>query len=198
MTRRRTEPSGTGHGLRLLAAIILVTLAVLCLVFPRHLREYRLYFTEKRPVSVLAFDEMSQDWTEADLKARLPQLAFRCYDNAPGEYLDQRSCFADVDSHNGVPALALAFYFADQRLNHMTVQVPWWHHRTLADALTRSHGPPEAAQAVPVHGVRLAGWKLRGGHAIFMNRDRPGNPLDWSQVLWSSERACSRSPCWRS
>jgi hypothetical protein len=65
------------------------------------------------------------------------------------------------------------------------------------DSLVRQYGPPEAAQRTPIEGNRLLGWKLGGNGSIFANRDRPRNPLAINQVLWSSDRQCSRQPCWQ-
>ena len=192
---KEASPVQVGKMIKVAIAILLGLLAILFFAFPQHLREYRLYFTETRPRTVLSYEELSQDWSEEQVKSKLQQLQFRCYDNAPGEYLDERSCFADVSSHNGVPAMSLAFYFAKGKLNHMTVQVPWWHHRSLERLMNAAYGRPIAAQFLPVEGVRLAGWKLRSGNAMFMNRDLPFNPLSWSMVLWSSQRACQPKGC---
>ena len=100
----------------------------LVMSFPEHAREYRLYLTENRPALTLSYGEISQEWTEPQLKERFSNLTLRCYDNRPGEYLDERSCFADIDSHNGTPAMNVAFYLAAGKLNHVGIQVPWWAH----------------------------------------------------------------------
>ena len=176
-------------------APLLTLLAVLFLAFPQHLREYRLYFTQSRPGTVLSYEEMSQEWSEEEVKAKLPSVEFRCYDNGPGEYLDDRSCFGDVSSHNGVAALSLAFYFAKGKLNHMTVQVPWWRAGALENLMLSAYGRPAVVQDEPVQDVRLVGWKLRSGGGVFTNRDMPLNPLSWNMVLWSSQRACELKGC---
>lgn len=181
--------------MKIAVALLLLVVAALFLAFPQHLREYRLYFTQSRPSTVLSYEEMSQDWSEEEVKARLSNATFRCYDNSPGEYLDQRSCFADVSSHNGVSALSLAFYFDGGKLNHMSVQVPWWKHRSLVALMHAAYGEPTGKQSDPVAGVRLVGWQLRSGNAMFLNRDQPLNPLSWSMVLWSSARACKARGC---
>jgi hypothetical protein len=166
----------------------------LIMLFPEHAREYRLYLTENRPALTLGYSEISQEWTEQQLKERFSNLTFRCYDNRPGEYLDERSCFADIDSHNGTPAMNVAFYLAAGKLNHVGIQVPWWAHGKQWSKLKNAYGRPLATQQQPIQGVRLSGWQLSGG-SVFFNRDRPLNPLMWSMVLWSSERACSPRTC---
>ena len=190
-----STPSNALRVGKLLAAVVLTLVALLFLVFPQHLREYRLYFTEKRPSTVLSFEEMSQDWSEDDVKAKLRHVAFRCYDNKPGEYMDDRTCYVDVSSHNGIPSLSLSFYFARNKLNHMAVQVPWWHQFSLSRLMKSAYGKPTGSQLFPVAGVRLTGWQLRSGSAVFMNRDLPLNPLSWSMVLWSSRRSCEPTGC---
>ena len=181
--------------MKIIALLVLAMVAAVCFAYPRQLEEYWLYATQSRPSTVLSYETMSQDWSEEEVKSRMHGIAFRCYDNRPGEYLDQRSCFADVSSHNGVAAMSLAFYFAAGKLNHMTVQVPWWKHRALARSMLAAYGQLTGAQAAPVADVRLVGWQLRSGNAIFMNRDQPLNPLTWSMVMWSSARSCEPNGC---
>jgi hypothetical protein len=176
-------------------AVLLSLIAALFISFPQELSEYRLYFTETRPRTVLSFEEMSQDWSEEDLRARLKHVVFRCHDNRPGEYLDERMCDVDVSSHNGIPALTLTFYFTKNKLNHMAVRVPWWRQLSLSRLMKAAYGEPTGSQSLPIAGVRLSGWQLRSGNAVFMNRDLPINPLSWSMVFWSSERACQPKGC---
>jgi hypothetical protein len=195
MSNVRANPAPLSAAVKIIAFLVLAAVAALFFVYPQQLREYRLYFTESRPTTVLSYETMSQDWSEEEVKAQMQGITLRCYDNRPGEYLDQRSCFADVSSHNGIPAMSLAFYFAAGKLNHMTVQVPWWKHRALARSMLAAYGELTGAQAVPVAGVRLVGWQLRSGNAIFMNRDQPLNPLTWSMVMWSSARSCEPRGC---
>ena len=147
-----------------------------------------------RPDLQLAYSEVSEDWTEADLRARFPRLHLRCDDNRPGEYLGERSCLADIGTHNGSPAMGAAFYFASGKLNHMGISVPWWAQHMQVRELVRTFGKPHAAQPTPNAGVPLVGWQLPGGAAVFFNRDDLLNPLPWS-LLWSSKRSCEASGC---
>ena len=178
----------------MVASAVLVV-AGLFLAFPDNVREYRLYLSEDRPSLILRYEDISDDWTESQIKERFAQLRFRCYDNRPGEYVDDRSCFADIGAHNGSPAMAVAFYLAKGKVNHVGITVPWWAHERQAERLVSAYGKPLAAQALPIAGVRLSGWKMPGRHAIFFSRDRPLNPVMWSLVFWSSERACIKDGC---
>lgn len=180
----------------LLAVLVLgLALTALVLAHPQHAQEYRLYLTQERPDIRLRFTDLSQAWTEADLRQRFPALSFRCYDNRPGEYLDDRSCFADAHSLNGHGAMSLAFYFKDGRLNRAAVNVPWWSHWAALGSLEQGHGDPDVSQPLPHAGVRLHGWRLPDGGALFFNRDLPFNPLEWSAIFWSSARQCEFKPC---
>jgi hypothetical protein len=56
-------------------------------------------------------------------------------------------------------------------------------------------GEPVGAQSLPAAGVRLLGWRLDDGAAVFYNRDRPLNPLERNGIYWVSARHCRASPC---
>ena len=58
---KETSSGQVSKMIKLAIAILLGLLAVLFFAFPQHLREYRLYFTETRPKTVLSYEEMSQD-----------------------------------------------------------------------------------------------------------------------------------------
>jgi len=180
--------------LSLLATLLLA--AWLFAAFPDHAREYRLYLMEDRAPLILPFDQVSQEWTEDDIKRRFSSLAVRCYDNRPGEYLGTRSCFADIGSFNGHPAMNASFYLTDGRLSDLAINVPWWAHGKAFGGIVEALGLPLSSQDLPYAGVRLHGWKLANGSSLFYNRDRPLNPLEWSGIHWRSERVCQRQRCW--
>jgi hypothetical protein len=182
-----------GHVARI--ALLAGLAGIMALLVSDHAREYRLYFTETRPSATIDFAALPQEATERDIRAAHPLLALRCYTNRPGEYLDDRSCFADVSALNGTPALSISFHFASGKLNRMSANIPWWAHRAAYEAITGIHGPPVASQARAVASVRLHGWALPDGGALFYNRDRPLNPLRFNGLLWVSSRQCARQGC---
>lgn len=96
--------------------------------FPGNVREYRLYLLEDRKPIDFRYEELSAAWTEADLKARFPRHTFDCFDNRPGEYLDERSCFTDIGAHNDQAAMFAAFYFAGGGLRHAAISMPSWKY----------------------------------------------------------------------
>jgi hypothetical protein len=196
----RPAPARDGNtswlSITLLGVLLLMLLAILLVLsHPQHAREYKLYLSEQRPGVTFQLDELSPTWTESDLRARFAALDWRCYDNRPGEYLDDRSCFADVQSFNGHGAMGLSFYFKAGRLNQAVVNVPWWSHWSALGSLEAQYGPPLASQWLPRAGVRLHGWQLANGGGVFFNRDLPLNPLEWNAIFWRSARECALRPC---
>jgi hypothetical protein len=183
-------------------AITLVVLVVLLAALGviaydrRGVQEHWLFLTRARTELTLPLLEISQQWQERSLHERFPALQIDCYNNLPGQYLGQRSCFADLTSLNGYPAMAIAFHMNGGYVDHVTVHIPSWAFGRLHAQLRDAYGAPLAEQPVPHADVRLAGWKLSSG-SIFVNRDRPRNPLTINQILWTSDRKCARSPCWR-
>lgn len=180
----------------LLGLLVIVSLgAWVRFTFPTEVREFHLHFTAHRPQANFHLGFLSDEWSEDDLRQQLGWLNFRCYANAPGRYLDDRSCFADIRAFNQVSAMSLSFFFADGRLNRAAVQLPSWHHDEGLRMLVLRHGKPVAAQATFSSGVRLIGWQLDNGAAVYYNRDRPLNPLERNGILWVSARHCRASPC---
>ena len=163
--------------------------------YPTEIREFHLHFTTHRPQANFHLGFLSDRWTEDDLRQQLGWLSFRCHANAPGRYLDDRSCFADIRAFNQVTAMSLSFFFAEGRLNRAAVQLPSWHHEAGLQMLMRMLGRPIAAQSTYSAGVRLIGWRLEDGGAVYYNRDRPLNPLQRNGIFWVSARHCRASPC---
>lgn len=186
---------------RLRLAFLLVLLALVSFGawvsqrFPNEIREYRLHFTTERPEAHFHLGFLSDEWTEDDLRKQLGWLQFRCQANRPGQYLDERSCFADIRSYNRVPAMTASFYFAQGKLNRAALQLPSWEHESGLTLLFRMLGRPQGAQARASAGVRLVGWQLDNGGAVYYNRDRPLNPLERNGIFWVSARHCQQHPC---
>ena len=170
-------------------------LADLGTVTAAEVREFHLHFTTHRPQANFHLGFLSDQWSEDDLRQQLGWLTFRCHANAPGRYLDDRSCFADIRAFNHVTAMSLSFFFADGQLNRAAVQLPSWHHEEGFHMLRRMLGKPTGAQAKFSAGVRLIGWQLADGAAVYYNRDRPLNPLERNGIFWVSARHCRASPC---
>lgn len=170
-------------------------MAYLSVRFPEHFREYRLYLTEQRPALDFSFDELSEDWSEADLRRRFSDVPATCYAGMPEGTPEGKACYLDISAYNGAPALGAVFFFVNDRLSKANVNLPWWGHDTVKREIVHAYGAPYAEQDEPVDGLRLQGWKLGNGSALFLNRDRELNPVMWSSVYWSSRRLCVRTGC---
>ncbi len=190
------QPRTPSLGPRRLWVLLLFTalLAVYLQTQAGNILEYRLYFTEDRRAAQLSLLELHEGWSEATLRQRFAGHPVTC-EPYRGDMKVQRACAVDVGSLNGVSALFLSFFFADGRLSHVSVNVPWWAHRAALKSLVDSFGQPVASQRLPHQGVRLHGWSLANGAAVFMNRDRPLNPLSWNSIHWRSASSCRSEGC---
>jgi hypothetical protein len=180
---------------RIALALALCAIPIALLFTQRErLKEYQLYLTQDRKAIAFRFDELSEQWTEQTVRERFAGLPIDCFPN-DGRYLDERVCMVDVKSHNDVPAMFVSFFFAAKRLNRTSINIPWWAHRQAYGSLLATLGEPATSQILPRNGVRLHGWHLSGGAALFFNRDKPINPLEWNAIFWNSASACRSGGC---
>lgn len=180
------------------AFIVMACLIASLLVLSQrdNIEEYRLYFTETRKPAKFQFSELSEDWTEKTLRERFYGYPMSCQPYQ-GDLPVDRACGVDVNSHNGVPALFISFFFSAGHLDQAVVNVPWWSHDEAFDTLVATLGQPDASQLLPHKGVRLYGWHLPRGAALFLNRDRPLNLFSWNAIYWSSPSACAQRGCFK-
>lgn len=192
------QPRGQPVKPREVVAVLLFCVAIMAvLIFQREvLSEYKLYFTQDRKAAALDFAALSEEWTERTVRERFAGYPIICV-KYQGPLPVQRACAVDVASANGVPALYISFFFASGRLDQVSINVLWWYHHTAYQGLIDMFGPPTGSQLLPIGGVRLHGWKLASGAAVFLNRDRSLNPLQWSSIYWRSPLACKTGPCFR-
>jgi hypothetical protein len=191
--RQRTHPLVLALAVAL--AAVGAALALMAFTYPEHFREYRLYLTQRRPALDFRFDELSETWGESDLRQRFPGARIDCYQDTSAPALGDKRCYIDVSSHNGTRAMVASFFFQDDRLGSASLTIPWWGHEASLRSILRLYGRPSGFQAEPVAGVRLVGWRLADGSALFFNRDRELNPVKWSAIYWSSQRSCIKSGC---
>lgn len=161
------------------------------------IREHRLFLTQDRKDAVLPWRDLSEAWTEADVRARFQDFPTVCMPDETGVPGITRMCSVRMRSLNGVPTMNTNFLFAGPALQRVATSVPWWSHREGIESLVTSFGPPHVSQPRPVAGIRLHGWKLPGGASLFYNRDRGPNPLETSSTQWLAASACTPSPCIR-
>lgn len=158
------------------------------------IREHQLYFTEDRKDVAFQISDLSEEWTERTLREKFPGIPVNCFPN-PGEDLGDLGCVLDTKSFNGVPALFISFFFASGRLQQVSINVPWWKHQVAYDYLIGSIGRQTASQLLPHSGIRLHGWSLPSGAAVFYNRDKSLNPLVWNAINWRSASSCAAEGC---
>ena len=156
-----------------------------------HLNEYYLYLTEERKDASFAFSELSEEWNEQHIKARFSSYPMSCHPYKNGA----RACGVDVKSHNGVPAMFISFFLVSDRLHEVAVNVPLWSRSEAEGSLLRTLGTPASAQLLPRDGIRLIGWKLLDGSAVFLNRDPNILPPFRNSVYWRSPSSCANNSC---
>ncbi|RZI83875.1 MAG: hypothetical protein EOP38_11165 [Rubrivivax sp.] len=172
-----------------LLALVIIACGV-AITQPRNVKEYKLYLTEDRPALVLGFDELSEEWTENDLKEHFKDQHLDCHDSPSSLTLGERTCFIDINTLNAHAAMMAAFHFKQGKLNSASFNTPWWSHEPALRYLTERYGEPTGAQLFFHDGVRLVGWQLKNASAVFYNQDRPFNPVSYNSVFWQSARQC--------
>lgn len=110
----------------------------------------------------------------------------------------ERACSIDVKSHNGVPALYIAFFFKQDRLQFVSVNIPRWSLRDAKENLNRQFGSSVAIQLIRHNGVRLEGWHLSNGSGLFLNRDQSDDFFSWNSILWVNTSICKDNGCFKS
>lgn len=161
------------------------------LLDPDGCKDYVRYLSGHEPAVELSFDAISQYWDEQALRQAYPGLYFDCNDEPSA----QRSCYADIRSYNGLPAMGLVFFLADKKVQRATVYVPSWYHGRMLKSLIRQVGAPSAIQSEARVGPPLVGWRLADGAGLFANRDTSLNPLARNAILWIAPRVCATG-CW--
>lgn len=179
----------------LLALLVIGGMVWLATTRSPMIREYRLYLTEARKSAELPWDEVSEDWTEADVVRRYAEFPMQCRNDSMGGPKVSRVCAVDVSALNGIPTMYVNFMFAGERLSRVATAVPWWSHGEGLAQLVRVRGQPQVVQVQAVAGVRLLGWPLASGGLLVYNRDRGPNLLDFSSVQWMSASACAPQAC---
>jgi len=171
-----------------LAAVIFVTRSWAAL------EEHWDYLREERPASRVEYDTLSTQWTEKRLQQRYAGLPLHCTAYRGALNVD-RYCSLRVSSHNGLPAMFVVYFLRQDRLLLANVAVPWWRHDEAYEHLTQALGQPFHSQLLPSAFVRLHGWALADGAALFFNRERSLLSLDWSSIQWSSAEHCPGGRC---
>lgn len=180
-----------------LLLVVTASTAALINAFPTEFSGYKRYLTEQRSAMNFTFNEISEDWSETDLKAHFKDHRFSCYENQEfrRRAVGDRNCFTEINAHNGAPAMTAEFFFTGGRLYQATVLAPSWTHSAMLNSVRHIYGEPVAARRARAADVRLYGWALPNGSAIFCNQNYPLNPLGNNAIFWRSARECQNSGC---
>ena len=190
------QPRQTSVSAKRIILLALPAVVVLLLWFRYPpLREYRLYLSEKRPEVGLVWKEVSSTWTEEYLAKRFPGVQKYCGPDYTGTPHAERVCALDVRSINGTPTMYANFMFSKNRLIKVATAIPWWSYEPGYQEIKMTFGEPYASQDWWHSGVRLHGWQLEDGAAIFYNRDRSFNPMNANSIQWLSAAACAPKGC---
>jgi hypothetical protein len=180
--------------------ILVVLLAALGVIAydRRGVQEHWLFLTRERTALVLPLHEISQQWQEQSLREHFSGLQLDCYNNLPGQYLGQRSCFADLTSLNGYPAMAIAFHmnggYVVRPTAHRTRSSPC-RARTCAwrvgSCPTVRSSSTAIARATRCRSTRSCGRAIASAHAHLAGAATRGRPSD---RLSASRVGCAQAP----
>lgn len=179
---------------RILALLLVGAVLIAFILLQRDLfKEYLRYFADDRAPVSLDFTALSESWTERTLEQRFAGNRIDC---APyqGPLRADRACAVDAGVTNGIPVLYASFFFLNGQLTQVAVNIPWWVHLDAYRQLTRSLGPPADVQNVLSRPGYLHQWTLASGAAVYFNRRRSLNPLQWNTIHWRSPSDCKRKP----
>ena len=138
--------------------------------------------------------ELSGDWTEQTVQTRLAGHPIWC-GRYEGNLAADRACGVKVNAYNGLPALHIGFFFNASHLRQVAISLPSWAHADAHAQLLADFGAPYASQFWAFPGPRLNGWRRPDGAGLFINRDRPLNPLQTNAIYWRSATECELLGC---
>jgi len=123
----------------------------------------------------IAYDRLSSEVTEADLRAQFPKVELQCSDRATG--FGGRLCVAEIASFNGMPARSTALFFDGEKLTALQLNYRLRYHDTLVAGLRNGLGAP----LEPV-GAGVLVWKLDDG-VVMLSAQPPEQEAD-AALLW--------------
>ncbi|MCL7744135.1 hypothetical protein LV476_04100 [Guyparkeria hydrothermalis] len=152
------------------------------------------YTTKNRLLHFLTVDskinlylsDLDSSLTESDIKERFANLALDCGSEASD--LGDRSCYAPIQAVNDIDAWFAVFFFQDQELSGVKIDLPPSGHAPMSSALHQRHGEPRGVK-VSRDQETTNQWYLRNG-AVVMNRDVADEAL--SMVYWASVESVVR------
>ncbi|MDR2112721.1 MAG: hypothetical protein LBQ62_06450 [Candidatus Accumulibacter sp.] len=129
-------------------------------------------------------NQFSSSMDEKGIQQFLPDLGLKCTNTEPGFTLGNRVCHANLGSFNDVGTKQIVFFFKEGHLANFKIDVPWQNHQAMIDLLYKDYDSPKGIQKKAHLGVRLVGWKIRGGNLLYdLNKDQDA---PWNTLLWIS------------
>jgi len=181
------------HPLTLSLAVLLGWLTLGAAIFWTEVREYYLYFTTPRVALSFNFQELSDNWGEAELKSFFEGADLFCLKNEDVALGDRR-CYLDINAYNDAPAMGIGFFLSNGKLQYASVNVPIWAHGKMHDTVTQHHGA-SSFYSGRMGAEPLDIWRLPGGSSLFMSRDPARHLVKWHQLFWASDRVCKELGC---
>ena len=190
------QPRSRPVSFRRVAIALGICALIAVLLYPQRnaLREYRDYFFGGHKGVSFDLAQLSGDWSEGIVRKRFSEHPVWC-GRYEGNLAADRACGVKIKAYDDVPAVYLAFFFNASQLRQVAISLPSWAHGKAYDKLVAQYGSPYASQPLPSAGVRLHGWRLPDGAALFFNRDRPLNPLETNAIYWRSPAECRSGGC---
>lgn len=171
---------------QLIILILLIPIFLIVTAFRPVAREYWIYVFESHPNMDFAFNQLSEEWSEADLKEKFPTLNIACANDSSLGNMGDRSCYVDIKRHNDIPAMLAAFFFKKGKLEAVTIHVPRWAHSKMYGDLVRRYGAP-TLKTTPEE-KHLNEWEL-WDHSKLLYNDEPTSLIGWSAIFWQSARS---------
>lgn len=168
----------------LLASLLFILFCIVA--FRPILREYKVYLFDSHPGTDFTFDELSEEWSEDDLKSKFNPLELTCYDDDTLGKMGDRSCYAHIQRHNNIPAMLVVFFLNHGKLETASIHVPKWAHYEMREDLLRLHGRPTLKRTGD--NSLLNEWTLANHSQLFYNNSTSAG-LQWSAIFWISNRA---------
>lgn len=125
-------------------------------------------------------DELNEHLTEIDIFERYEGLS--CYDES--SIMGDRCCYADINQFNGVDAKVIAFFFKNDHLSQMLVQLnSHKSYHSLVDDATRLYGTAKKTQKSLPQDTQLIEWQVHHGKWV---TSMESDPLQKETFLWLS------------
>lgn len=135
------------------------------------------------------FNNITSDLNEEKVIQKFQDVKLKCM--REGTDMGDRVCWAYIRKVNGIPAKLAAFFFVENRIFQIKIDVKGEEHTMLLNKFKEDYGQWELMTDKPgVYGSPLIAWFLPTG-VLTVSETVPAN-VD-SQILWVSNGAMEKS-----